>query len=34
MTPVIFVEYAIDVAQACREREIKSAAVTAAHIML
>src|SRR5919204_6640249 len=27
--PVIFLEYAIDVADACREREIKSIAVTA-----
>jgi pyruvate formate lyase activating enzyme len=30
--PVIFLEYAIDVAQACRERGIKSVAVTAGYI--
>ena len=30
--PVIFMEYAIDVAQACRERGIKSVAVTAGDI--
>ncbi|QBQ53495.1 AmmeMemoRadiSam system radical SAM enzyme [Nitrosococcus wardiae] len=30
--PVIFMEYAIDVAQACRERGIKSVAVTAGYI--
>ncbi|ADE16625.1 Radical SAM domain protein [Nitrosococcus halophilus Nc 4] len=30
--PVIFMEYAIDVAQACRERGIKSIAVTAGYI--
>ena len=30
--PVIFAEYAIDVAQACRERGIKSVAVTAGYI--
>jgi pyruvate formate lyase activating enzyme len=30
--PVIFHEYAIDVAKACREREIKSVAVTAGYI--
>ncbi len=30
--PVIFHEYAIDVAQACRERDIKTVAVTAAYI--
>ncbi len=30
--PVIFLEYAIDVAQACRKRNIKSVAVTAGYI--
>jgi len=30
--PVIFLEYAVDVAQACRERNIKSVAVTAGYI--
>ena len=30
--PVIFAEYAIDVAQACHEREIKTVAVTAGYI--
>ena len=30
--PVIFMEYAIDVAKACRERDIKSVAVTAGYI--
>ena len=30
--PVIFAEYAIDVAQACRERGIKAVAVTAGYI--
>ena len=30
--PVIFLEYAVDVAQACRERGIKSVAVTAGYI--
>jgi pyruvate formate lyase activating enzyme len=30
--PVIFLEYAVDVAQACRERGIKSIAVTAGYI--
>jgi pyruvate formate lyase activating enzyme len=30
--PVIFMEYAIDVAKACRERNIKSVAVTAGYI--
>ena len=30
--PVIFAEYAIDVAQACRERGIKTVAVTAGYI--
>jgi pyruvate formate lyase activating enzyme len=30
--PVIFLEYAIDVAKACRERDIKSVAVTAGYI--
>ncbi len=30
--PVIFMEYAIDVAQACRERDIKSVAVTAGYM--
>ena len=30
--PVIFMEYAIDVAQACRERDIKTVAVTAGYI--
>ncbi len=30
--PVIFLEYAVDIAQACRERGIKSVAVTAAYI--
>lgn len=30
--PVIFHEYAIDVAQACRERDIKSVAVTAGYV--
>jgi pyruvate formate lyase activating enzyme len=30
--PVIFMEYAIDVAQACRERNIKSVAVTAGYM--
>ena len=30
--PVIFMEYAIDVAQACRERGVKSVAVTAGYI--
>src|SRR5881227_888739 len=30
--PVIFAEYAIDVAQACREHEIKAVAVTAGYI--
>jgi len=30
--PVIFLEYAVDVAQACRERDIKSVAVTAGYI--
>ncbi len=30
--PVIFLEYAIDVAQACHERDIKSVAVTAGYI--
>ncbi|TQV76710.1 AmmeMemoRadiSam system radical SAM enzyme [Aliikangiella marina] len=30
--PVIFHEYAIDIAQACREKEIKSVAVTAGYI--
>jgi pyruvate formate lyase activating enzyme len=30
--PVIFLEYAVDVAQACRERDIKSVAVSAGYI--
>jgi pyruvate formate lyase activating enzyme len=30
--PVIFLEYAVDVAQACREHDIKSVAVTAGYI--
>src|SRR3954452_25220032 len=30
--PVIFLEYAVDVAQACRERGIKTAAVSAGYI--
>ncbi|MFA9419257.1 MAG: AmmeMemoRadiSam system radical SAM enzyme [Gammaproteobacteria bacterium] len=30
--PVIFLEYAVDVAQACRERNIRSVAVTAGYI--
>ena len=30
--PVIFLEYAVDVAQACRERDIKNVAVTAGYI--
>jgi pyruvate formate lyase activating enzyme len=30
--PVIFLEYAVDVARACREREIRSVAVTAGYI--
>ena len=30
--PVIFHEYAIDVAQACREKEIKSVAITAGYV--
>jgi pyruvate formate lyase activating enzyme len=30
--PVIFLEYAVDVARACRERDIKSVAVTAGYI--
>lgn len=30
--PVIFMEYAIDIAQACREKDIKSVAVTAGYI--
>ena len=30
--PVIFLEYAVDVAQACRERGIKSVAVTAGYV--
>jgi len=30
--PVIFLEYAIDIAQACREHDIKSVAVTAGYI--
>src|SRR4030088_3300944 len=30
--PVVFMEYAIDVAQACRERGIKSVAVTAGYM--
>ena len=30
--PVIFMEYAIDVAHACRERNIKTVAVTAGEI--
>jgi pyruvate formate lyase activating enzyme len=30
--PVIFMEYAVDVAQACRERDIKTVAVSAGYI--
>ncbi len=30
--PVIFLEYAVDMAQACRERGIKTVAVTAGYI--
>ncbi|MDH3275711.1 MAG: AmmeMemoRadiSam system radical SAM enzyme [Gammaproteobacteria bacterium] len=30
--PVIFLEYAVDVAQACREQDVKNVAVTAAYI--
>jgi len=30
--PVIFLEYAVDVAQACRERDLKTVAVTAGYI--
>jgi pyruvate formate lyase activating enzyme len=30
--PVIFLEYAVDVAKACRERDIKSVAVTAGYV--
>ena len=30
--PVIFLEYAVDVAQACRDREIKTVAVSAGYI--
>ncbi len=30
--PVIFMEYAIDVAQACREVDVKTVAVTAGYI--
>ena len=32
--PIIFLEYAVDVAQACRERAVKSVAVTAGYINL
>ncbi len=30
--PIIFMEYAVDVAQACRERDVKTVAVTAGYI--
>jgi pyruvate formate lyase activating enzyme len=30
--PVIFLEYAVDVADACRERGIKTVAVTAGYV--